>query len=85
MEGERRDHEVFLRLSNAEAITLHEVLGFSEWAGTRQGLGLRDEVEYTVLDRLMVALQPLIAEAGTDGYDRAVTDVWASLRDQPPE
>jgi hypothetical protein len=85
VEGEKRDHDVWLRLSNVEAIALYEVLGYSEWAGTREGLELRDDAEYVVLDRLLVALQPLISELGTDDYARAVADAWASLRGQRRE
>lgn len=79
MEGEKQGAGVLLRLSYAEAVALYEVLGYSEWAGTREGLELRDDAEHVVLDRLQLALQPLIAELGTNAYDRTVSDAWTLL------
>ncbi len=62
------------------ALTLHEVLAYTEWAGTREGLALRNKAEEGILDQLQLALVPLIAELGTDEYDRSVRAAWESVR-----
>lgn len=80
MDGQKQGDDVTLRLSYAEAVALYEVLGYSEWAGTREGLELRDDAEYLVLDRLLTALQPYITELGTDQYGTTVKDAWDALR-----
>lgn len=80
MDAERQGDAVVLRLSYAEMVTLHETLAYSEWAGTRAALELRDPVEEDVLSRVQITRHPLVTELGTPAYNEAVNAAWKALR-----
>ena len=53
---------VTVTLTEAEAVTLHELIVFSEWSEDLLSIEVRDEAEGKVLSRLQMALRPLIPD-----------------------
>jgi hypothetical protein len=70
-----------LRLTPAEAVTLHEVIARAEWATDLRELETADTAEREVLSRVQQAIAPSIEELGTESYDRAVNRAWAAVND----
>ncbi len=77
-----QDGLVTLTLSKAEAVTLHELVAFSEWSEELRFVEVRNDAERKVLSRLQLALQPLIPELGKPGYGNVVTAAWTAVRDR---
>jgi hypothetical protein len=63
-----------VKLDYAEAVILHEVLAFSEWAEDLDVVLVRTPGQKEILSRLQMALQPLIRELGTDSYEETVSE-----------
>jgi hypothetical protein len=61
-----------ISLSAEEAVTLHELIAFAEWAIELNEIETRDVAERQVLSRLQQALAPLVPRLGTDAYDGVV-------------
>ena len=73
---------VTVTLTEAEAVTLHELIAFSEWSEDLLSIEVRDEAEGKVLSRLQMALRPLIPGLGTPEYGTVVASAWTTVRSQ---
>jgi hypothetical protein len=57
-----------LRMSEAEAVVLHEAIAFSKWRNYLAEIELRQPVEQKVFSEIQQALMPLIPDLGSDSY-----------------
>jgi hypothetical protein len=77
------DGQVSLRLSQAEAVVLHEVIAFSEWSNELDAIELREPVEQKVMSEVQQSLALLIPELGTETYGETVSRARALIDSRP--
>jgi hypothetical protein len=67
---------VRLSLTYAEAVAIREAIAFADFAGD---LPARDPAEVEAISSLLVSLDGLIPELGSDKYDAVVSSAWAEI------
>jgi hypothetical protein len=67
---------VHLSMTHAEAVAIREAIAFADFNGD---LPARDPGENEALSRLLVSLDGLIPELGSDAYDSVVSRAWAEI------
>jgi hypothetical protein len=68
--------EVRLSLTYAEAVAVREAIAFADFAGD---LPARDPAEVEACSSLLVSLDGLIAELGSEKYGAVVSAAWAEI------
>lgn len=77
------DGTISVRMSEAEAVVLHEKIAFSEFADNLAHIDLAEPVEQKVFSDVQQALAPLIPDLGTDAYGVRVQGAYASIDPGP--
>lgn len=77
------DGRIALRMSQAEAVILHEVIAFSEWSNELDAIELREPVERKVLSEVQQSLAPMIPGLGTDSYHGTVETAYSAVDSSP--
>lgn len=77
------DGRFTLRMSEAEAVVLHEVIAFSEFAHELEVIELDRPVERKVLSGVQTTLAPLIPGLGGDEYKAVLDRAWSSIDPAP--
>lgn len=77
------DGTISLRMSEAEAVVLHEKVAMAEFADDLELIDLSEPVEKKVFSDVQQALAPLIPDLGTDAYGGRVEGAYASIDPEP--
>lgn len=77
------DGTIILRLSEEEAVVLHEKIAYSEFADDLDNIELSEPVEQKVFSDIQQALAPLIPDLGTDAYGARVERAYAAIGTMP--
>ena len=77
------DGTVTLRMSQWEAVVLHEAIAFSEWGNDLSNIELRQPVEQKVFAEVQHALVPHIPGLGTDGYQATIDAAYVAIDPEP--
>jgi len=84
MEACREDDGIVtVRMSEAEAVVLHEAIALSEFSNDLREIELRQPVEQKVFSDVQQALVPFIPGLGTDGYRATVEAAYSALDPGP--
>jgi hypothetical protein len=75
--AEREDTgRVSLSMTYAEAVAVREAIAFADFCGD---IPSRDPAEIDAVGSLLVSLDGLIPELGSDGYESVVDRAWAEI------
>ena len=77
------DRRVTLHMSEAEAVVLHEIIAFSEFAHELEMIELARPVEQKVLSTIQWALAPLIPSLGEEGYQAELDRAYSAIDPAP--
>lgn len=77
--AQQDDGTISLRMSQAEAMVLHEVIASAEWSNELDAIELRQPVERKVVSDVQQALQRLIPALGTDAYGTRVQEAYTAI------
>ncbi|SEF12078.1 hypothetical protein [Jiangella alba] len=77
------DRHITLRMSEAEAVVLHEVIAFSDFAHDLEVIELDRPVEQKVLSEVQRALNPLIPGLGQDTYVAELDRAYSAIDPTP--
>lgn len=74
---------VTLAMSLNEAVVVHELIAFAEWADDLEAIELSEPVAKRVMSDVQQALAPLISTLGTDRYGSTVKRAYAEIDPGP--
>jgi hypothetical protein len=77
------DGTVTVRMSQSEAVVLHEAIAFSEWNNDLSDIELRQPVEQKVFSDVQQALVPHIPGLGTDDYQATIDAAYSAINPEP--